>query len=328
MVEILYFPKDKPIQENVPLERLGAALRDRSGLVWVDLAEEDPAICEPLLKEVFGFHALAVEDALVEAHIPKLDEWDNYLYLVLHDIMFDEGRFWEARFPELDVFLGANYLVTHHQRPIPALTRVWQGILKDERLQSSGPDRVLFRLSHELLFDHGAVIDQVEEIVSGIEDRVFDMPAPDIPESLFTLKRMLLQMRRVIGPQREVFNKLALDRLPGIDARDRVYFRDVHDQAERLYDLLESQRDLVSGTLDTYLSMVNNRMNDTMKLLTTITTLFMPLSFITGFFGMNFFQSVGVANRWTETLAFDLSLVGMVIIPLGMYAWMRWRRLV
>ncbi|NJN44647.1 MAG: hypothetical protein HC806_07970 [Anaerolineae bacterium] len=224
MIRILYCPKDKPVQMNVEVENLQAALRDRSAFIWVDLAGEEAERCEPILRETFGFHPLAVEDALRESHGPKLDEWDDYLYVVLHDIAYHAGDFGHAQLPELDIFLGLNFLVTHHHRPMAGLERLWAVLPRDERMRRNGPDRVLFRLAHELVKDHLDVIEKVSEIVNQIEDRVFSKPSPDIPEQLFALKRMLLEMRRTLGPQREVFNKLARDKLPGIDARDRILF--------------------------------------------------------------------------------------------------------
>ncbi|NUM45764.1 MAG: magnesium/cobalt transporter CorA [Anaerolineales bacterium] len=328
MIRILYCPRERACQMDMTPEDLPEALRNRAGLLWVDIAGEETAQCEPILRKTFGFHPLAVEDALSEAHVPKLDEWDDYIYLVLHDIVHHAGDYGHTQLPELDIFLGHNYIVTHHQMIIPALERTWVLFSRDERLRQGGPDHILFRLSHELVKDHLDVIAQVEEVVNELEDRVFDKPSPDIPEKLFDLKRMLLQMRRTVGPQREVFNKLARDKLPGVDSRDKVFFRDVHDQAVRLYDLMESQRDLVTGTLDTYLSMVNNRMNETMRLLTVITTLFMPLAFVTGFFGMNFFQPVLQSEWWTGAYSLEASLGIMVLVPFLMFWWMKRKGLV
>jgi magnesium transporter len=140
------------------------------------------------------------------------------------------------------------------------------------------------------------------------------------------LKRAALHLRRIIGPQREVLNKLARDDYRVIDARDRVYFRDVYDHLVRLHDITESIRDLVGGALDTYLSVINNRMNEIMKILTVITTLFMPLSFVASFFGMNYFQPVEDSLKpWTNYTSFVISMVIMMLIPVGMYFWMKRR---
>ena len=128
-----------------------------------------------------------------------------------------------------------------------------------------------------------------------------------------------------MGPQREVLNKLARGDYATIDAGDRVFFRDVYDHLVRLHDITESLRDLVSGALDTYLSVVSNRMNDVMKTLTVITTLFMPMSFLAGFFGMNFFQATVPFEAWTGRVAFGLMITAMILLPLGIFLWIRRR---
>jgi len=136
---------------------------------------------------------------------------------------------------------------------------------------------------------------------------------------------VLLSMRRFLLPQREVLNKLARDDYKVIDPKDRVFFRDIYDHLVRLHDLNESLRDLVGGAMDTYLSVINNRLNDVMKTLTLITTLFMPISFITGFFGMNFFEPVAGLVGWTSRQTFTVTLGIMLGLPIIMYSWMRRR---
>ena len=183
----------------------------------------------------------------------------------------------------------------------------------------------MYRLADEMVADYMPAIEQLDDIIDRIEDQIFDAPTPLLLERLFTLRRALLRLRRVLAPQREVLNKLARGDFEVIEVEHRVFFRDVYDHLVRLYDVVEGLRDLVSSALDTYLSVVNNRMNDVMKTLTIITTLFMPLSFLSGFFGMNFFQPAAPLNAWTGRLAFGLTLATMVILPVGMYLWMRRR---
>ncbi len=132
-------------------------------------------------------------------------------------------------------------------------------------------------------------------------------------------------MGRILLPQREVMNKLARDEYRVVDPRDRIFFRDIYDHLVRLHDLNESLRDLASGALDSYLSVVNNRMNDIMKTLTIITTLFMPITFLTGFFGMNFFEPVANLVGWTAREVFSVTLAIMLLFPVGMFLWMRRR---
>jgi magnesium transporter len=169
------------------------------------------------------------------------------------------------------------------------------------------------------------VIERIDDAVDRIEDQIFKDPASHLLEQLFTIKRTLLRLRRIVAPQREVFNKLGRGDYDVIDVERRVFFRDVYDHLVRLYDITEGLRDLVGSAVDTHLSVVNNRMNDVMKMLTIITTLVMPLSFLTGFFGMNFFQPVTPLDLWTGRTAFGLALAVMVVVPVIMYLWMRRR---
>jgi magnesium transporter len=303
-------------------ETLATALRDAAGLLWVDLVGEPPDVCEPILRETFGFHPLAIEDALEESHVPKIDDWGQYLYLVLHAVVLNDG---DVDTVELDLFLGKNYVVTHQTRPLAAVDRVWTACQRDARQLERGAGRLLYSLADELVADYMPVIEGIDEAIDQIEDQIFDNPHPRMLENIFSLKRALLKLRRIITPQREVLNKLARGDYGVIAAQDRVFFRDVYDHFFRLYDVSESLRDLLGGALETYLSVVNNRMNDVMKTLTVITTLFMPLSFVVGFFGMNFFQPAISLNAWTGQGAFALTLAGMVLTPAVMYIWMRRR---
>ena len=168
-------------------------------------------------------------------------------------------------------------------------------------------------------------VEKIDNGINQLEDQIFDRPSPRTLEKLFALKRVLLAMRRILLPQREVLNKLARDDYKVIDPKDRVFFRDIYDHLVRLHDLNESLRDLVGGALDTYLSVINNRMNEVMKTLTIITTLFMPLTFVTGFFGMNFFEPLGTLKSWTTNPAFYIVLAINILLPIGMYIWMRRR---
>jgi len=221
--------------------------------------------------------------------------------------------------------LGRGYLVTYQAQHIATVDRVWAACQQDERHLQRGAAHLLYKLADELVADYMPVIDQVDDSIDQIEDQVFDDPAPILLERLFTLKRALLRLRRIIAPQREVLNKLARGDYAVIDPESRIFFRDVYDHLVRQYDIAESLRDLVGSALDTYLSVVNNRMNDVMKTLTIITTLFMPLAFLTGFFGMNFFQPVAPLNIWTSRLVFGLTLAAMALTPISMYLWMRRR---
>lgn len=328
MIRVLHAGLDLPVAQVVQIEDLPDLLGRIEGTTWLDVSNEPTGNIEPVLRDQFGFHPLSVNDALHETHAAKLDLWENYVYMVLH-APFSEKELEETDHPpELDVFLGANFIVTHHHEPMDAVNTVWEMCLQDVRISTGGADHVLFRISLEILRAHFRMLEELEDRINLIEDRIFTGADRDIPEELFTYKRILLEERASVGPMREVFNRLALEKYPQIDEEDRVFFRDIYEQTIRLDGNVTHLRDLTSSTLDTYLSVVNNRMNETMRLMAVITTLFLPITFITGFFGMNFFQAVAPTESWTSALVLVLAITGMVLIPIGMFAWMKHRDLI
>jgi magnesium transporter len=325
MIRAQFSQNGSPPELNLPEEHYPAALDEPNGLLWSDFQAEPAQTSQIILQDSFHFHPLSIDDAIYQTHIPKVDDWDNYLYIALHALKYAPESA-EIEMIELDVFLGFNYLVTHHDLPVPALERVWKAFQQDERYRRQGADHLLYVLLDELTVDFMRAVEEIDEEIDVVEDQVFDNPDSKIVQRIFNLKRTTLHLRRSLSPMREVLNKLARDDFSVIDKKDRIYFRDVYDHFVRLHDIAESLRDLVSGVLDTYLSVVNNRMNEVMKTLTLITTLFMPISFVAGFFGMNFFQPVSSGLKgWTSSPAFILSMILLLLTPALMYLWMRRR---
>lgn len=326
MIHSIFFKSGKPLQTDLKPDALLKAFHTRRGMLWVDFVGEPPEVCQPIL-ESFGFHALAIDDALQETHSPKIDDWGNYIYLVLNYMHLngvDESQ-WDTEIDELDIFLGPNYVVTHHDNPMNTIDAVLDSCKRDTRALNEGADHLLYKIIDNVVTDYMPIVERIDDEIDEIEDQVFDRPTPGTLERLFALKRVLLAMRRILLPQREVLNKLARDDYAVIDRKDRIFFRDIYDHLVRLHDLNETMRDLVGGALDTYLSVINNRMNEVMKTLTIITTLFMPLTFVTGYFGMNFFEPQGMMEAWTSPLAFYTMLIITFTLPIGMYLWMRRR---
>jgi magnesium transporter len=325
MISSLFYEPGKPIRRNLPPQEFPKLIRNRRGILWVDFVAEPPEACLPILQG-FGFHPLSIDDALQETHVPKLDDWGEYLYIVLNYMHASQnGDDWDTTVDELDTFLGQNFIVTHHDHPLAAIDLTWKACDLDPRTLQEGPDHLLYKIADYLVADYMPIVEKIDEGINLIEDQVFDRPSPQTLEKLFALKRVLLAMRRILLPQREVLNKLARDPYKVIDPKDQIFFRDIYDHLVRLHDINESLRDLVGGAQDTYLSVVNNRMNEIMKTLTTITVLFMPLTFLTGYFGMNFFEPLGNLKAWTTNPVFYLTLATIFLLPFFMYLWMRRR---
>lgn len=321
MIRTLYYSSKGSFTTDVPQNHWRVALRDTGGLLWVDFGEEPGETVEPPLRDIFGFHPLAIDDALREAHVPKIDNWGDYVYIVQHIVVFDTQTI-ELTTREVDIFLGRNYLVTHHRQPIDAVNRAWTSCQNDQRRLERGSDHLLYNLLDLMTAEYMPVVDMLDEVIDQLEDDIFSHPSQNqtILNTIFSIKRAVLHMRRIIVPQREVLNRLARDDYTMIDAADRVYFRDVYDHLVRLVDINESLRDLIGGALDTYLSVTSNRINEVMKVLTIISALFMPISFLSGFFGMNF---TGLPFDSPVLLGATLTL--MILIPIVMLLWFRRR---
>ncbi len=325
MIRIIRFDAQTEQVEESTLQALPALLQDPKDIVWVDFENEPTEVAAPILLNTFGFHHLAVDDALEETHVPKVDDWGKYLYIVLNALTVTPGDGVTLQLHELDIFIGKHYLVTHHDDPMPFIERTWRNLHRDNRPYKFGTDRLLYKLIDDMVAEYMGQMDLLDDEMDMIEDEVLTKAKADTLDRIFSLKRTVLSMRRVYGPQREVLNKLARDEYEVIDPSERVFFRDIYDHLVRIHDLNESMRDLISGALETYLSVINNRMNEIMKTLTIITTLFMPLTFITGFFGMNFFEPSGFLRQWTNDIAFLLTMGAIFAMPVGMFIYMKSR---
>jgi magnesium transporter len=310
-----------------PISHVETSIKDHGGLLWVDIEGPDEHTgphLENWLCDHFHFHALAVEDALRQTHVPKVDDWGDYLYIVFHVArIVPESDALELQ--ELDIFLGKNYLITYHTVPLPILEQDRQSIKRDPRDRlRQGADHLLVRFL-ELAIDQSLkVIEDLDEQVDDIQNAVIANATPKNLKAIFRIKRSAIQLHKILSPQREVLNRLARDPFQPIQPKHRVYFRDLYDHVVRIHDISESLRDLISGTLETYLSVIANRTNDIMKVLTIVTLMFMPMTFIVGFFGMNFFgETLAIKTHLPRRLLFWGANAIMAISPCFIWIYAR-----
>jgi magnesium transporter len=308
------------------VEGLQDVVKSNQGITWLDLREEAVDQCERLLRDVFQFHPLAIDDALVEEHVPKLDDWGEYTYVVLQAVKLTGQPEKIIKTKELDLFVGQNYLVSYQAEAIPAIDHLWEIAQRDERLLKKGIAYLVYQIADELVGDVFPITDELGARLDVLEDEILLEPRSDAIESILQLKRAAFELRRVILPQREVLNKLSRGDSSSIPFEQRMYFRDVYDHLVHLQDIVDGLRDMTGSVLEIHLSVVNNRMNEVMKVLTVITTLFMPITFITGFFGMNFFVPDVSFSAWSGQGVFWVTMLLLVCSPLVMWAWMRSRK--
>lgn len=250
------------------------------------------------LRELFGFHPLALEDVEHFGQRPKLDHFGEYVFLVFYGAWREQPREAEP-LRELHMFVSGSYVVTVHRDPLPPLERQREEL--DGRALHS-EQFVLYRIFDTLTDSFFPLLSDMDEQIDELEAAVLAEPREEQLERLFSLKRQLVAMRKVVTPQRDLFARSVdqIAELPGLQLDERDYFRDVYDHLIRISDLIDSYRDLLSGATDLYLSTVGNRQNEAMKQLTVIATIFLPLAFITGFFGQNFgFLISHISAAWT-----------------------------
>jgi magnesium transporter len=329
MIRSLFRSQDGTISRDLSPEQLHTALADKTGTLRLDVvtAGEDPDRLEKLLCDLFAFHPLALDDALREVHVPRLDDWQGYLLIVLHAAVMGPERIPDTR--EIDLFLGPNYLVTVRPGPVPSLEHVWDQCGRAaEHRWTGGPGRLLYALADAVAADYMPVVDGLDEEIDRIESDVFRRPRPQLIRRIFRLRRALLRLRRTLAALREVMNRLARDDYGVVAQEQRVYFRDVYDHLVRLYDIVEGLRDVAAGALDSYLGVTSNRINQVMRTLTVVNVMFLPLSFLAGFFGMNFFgDRMNVAPPLPGWVLFLLCVTLMAATPAVMWWWMARRGL-
>ena len=271
------------------LEKLPETLNDPQALVWLDI-QGDYKPSENMLRNVFKLEHITIKTMYEEHERAKFAESDNYNYLVVHGLVFDTTTE-EATTPKLDIVFAKNFIITAHQESLLWLDSLLEEARKndpEEHLMSRGVAFLLYGILDALTDSYFPLLDTIDDLIDELEDVTVTDTSNEVQLRIFRIKRALAHMRRTISPQVEVANALVTRTGKLIPAKAEPYFADIHDHLIRAFEILDSYRDLMSGLLDVYLTTVSNRLNEVMKQLTIIATIFMPITFITGVFGMNF----------------------------------------
>ncbi len=260
-------------------------LNPNSGVfLWVDLAS--PSIPESLiLSDTFAFHALSVEDAMAEVQYPKVEAYDGYLYCVLHGIDFEAASHCFSTH-DVDFFIGQNYLVTVHG-PSTCLDEVLAHATRNAKLVGDGPVVLFHRIVDAMVDRYRPELDKLEAELDALEEAVFERPSPDLARRILEHKHEVAQLRRVTAPQRDVMARLARREFVDISTEMSFRFRDVYDHLVRIADDGLIFHDRISAMLEAHLSQVSNRLNEVMSVLTIVATIFIPLTLLSGIYGMN-----------------------------------------
>jgi magnesium transporter len=270
---------------------------------WLDIESAEPDDFT-MLREVFRFHPLALEDSEHFGQRPKLEEYDDFVFFVVYGAAPPPDA---DRLVEMHIFYSENYLVTVRREHAPSCQE-----LRERYAKTSGklerPIVVLYRLLDSLSDSFFPALEDYDERIDGVEDEIFKGPREEQLQEIVRMKRSLNRLRRVVGPQRDVASQLfgGAAVVPGSDPEAERYFRDIFDHLIRVADLIDSYKDLLTGAMDVYLSSVSNRLNIVIQRLTVIATLALPLIVITGFFGQNFGFLVRHINGWPAFVGYGI----------------------
>jgi magnesium transporter len=320
---------DGSITNDASPQSIAAALRDPKTVFWLDMpkpSEEELG----MLDDVFGFHPLAIEDTINYMQRPKIESYNHvgdacnqgYFYMVFHGP--DQETFRQKlRTKELDMFVSERYLVTIHEEEMRSIEEIVQRAATDARVVlDPGIDMLLHNVLDRITDHYVPILDHLQEQLDDLEDRALADPRPQVLQEISQRKRELLDLRRIVGPQREVLAQLTRGEVPFIRLETRTYLRDVQDHLIRTVEMVELYRDLVLGARDIYLSSISNNLNQIMKTLTIISVIALPMTVVTSFFGMNFEVLPGIHTTW----GFIIAMLIMGVAVAGLMYWFHWKK--
>ena len=313
------------VQGNVLL--LGDWSEDAADCVWVDVTGPTKEDIEPLLEEWFRFHELAAEDSLSPNTLPKYDSFPRYDFFVFRTIALNVKEH-GVDTEKLACFLGKNYLFTIHTKPIDAVETIWARLPQDVRMMQRGIDFILYSVLDSLVDRHFPLIEEIEDRIDGIHELLFAQPSQLLLDELLELKRDLNVLRRQSLPQRELLNQISRGGARFIRSEHLIYFRDLYDHMYRIGESIDIEREMVTSTMEAYLSVVANRTNEIMKVLTIFSAILLPMNFIAGIYGMNFAHMPELTWRYGYLWAVGLMFVvaAVMLVWFGRRGWLGSRR--
>ncbi len=311
------------VETGFEAKDLPELLADSTNVIWVDFyvpTEAERIEADWVLENIFKFHYLTVEDARETRNQPKVEGFPDYLFFIVHGVKNETNS---ANFvtKELDGYLGKNFVVTYHHEEFRSIDKVKRHISESSYSCQRGAAYLLHQILDELVDLYMPVVDDFDLSINELEDRIFRMKRASnkVLEDIMNLKRAVARLKRISSKQLEVLYKMAHGQFPLIEEKTQPFYRDVHDHLQRISDLAENYRDLVSGLLDVHFSVIANKTNEVMKVLAVFSAIMLPLSLIAGIYGMNMklYGDIEDPKYFWEVMA----MMGVIAIGLLIYFW-------
>ena len=293
--------------------------KDKPTVTWINIDGVHQVEIMEKIGAHFGIHPLILEDIMHTVQRPKMEDFEDYIFVVVKMIYYDE-RDDEIKAEQVSIILGTNFVISFQEKEGDVFDYVRERIRRNKgRIRKMKPDYLAYALIDTIVDHYFIVLEKLGERIEVMEEELVTKPTPETLQTIHTLKRELIFLRKSIWPLREVISVLERGELTLIHESTGIYLRDVYDHTIQVVDTLETFRDMVSGMLDIYLSSISNKMNEVMKVLTIIATIFIPLTFVAGLYGMNFKYIPELEWRW----GYFAVLFVMVIIGFGMVMYFR-----
>ena len=294
-VHVIHYSVDTIEERDVTSLSEVADWLDTKGVLWMNVNGLGNVDLFTECRELLGFHPLALEDALNVPQRPKVEDYDNHLFAVMRMLRLEGALECE----QLSIFLGANCVVTFQEREGDCLDAVRQRIRKGSgQIRRQKADYLMYAIMDAVIDSYFPLLEKVGEVIEQLEGDVVAKPSNETLSRVHHTKRSLLEVRRTIWPLRDAINTLLRDENQLVSENTRLYLRDCYGHAIQVLDVTETYRELASSLMDVYLSSISNKMNEVMKVLTVIATIFIPLTFIAGVYGMNFERMPELKWRW------------------------------
>lgn len=320
MLNSYIYRKEKPLETNASRQDLAKAVWEKNALVWVDLEEPTEFESETLV-EIFNFHPLAVEDSINDLSQPKLDDYEEYLFLVVHAINFESKK--ELSTVELDIFFNDRYVVTVHKKPLKSIASMRETVSKKpEHYLNGGSDMLVHAILDKLVDNFLPIVTRYDEQIDKIENEIFSDTSTRFLDGVLKIQKDIWSLRRVVGPQRDTINHLSRNTTPFIRRENLIYFRDVYDHLFQIYQTVEGFSELLNGILQVHFSHASTRMNEVIKALTVVATIGLPPVVIASVYGMNFRHMPELG--WQHGYLFSLAL--MFASSAFIFLWMKWKK--
>lgn len=287
-MRLYHYQIEMGISEEKNLTDLKDKYEQKGGLFWIDVKGNEFETEVNEVGKLFDLHPLTIEDTLTPESRPIMDTFSDYLY-ILARVPPEDWEIGEMETFQLSLVIGDDYLLTFHRKNLLPVTKIADRVSNyPERYFEEGIDYLTYRILDQLVDNYFPVLDRLEEKIERVEDRVLSEPDEELLTQITDLRSDLIEIQRAASPQRETVAKLSRPDTPFIANEKKIYFRDVQDDLARISDLLTNYRELIGGARDTYMTVISNRMNEIMQTLTIVATIFIPLTFIAGVYGMNF----------------------------------------